>query len=248
MNWTREELLEVEQGGPEWLSARVGMLTASRLADALCMLKKGGEAAARFNLKVAIAAERLTGRAAETYVSPDMLWGTENEPVARGAYEIRTGSEVDVVGLVLHPSISNFAASPDGLIDKNGGVEFKAPRTATHIDYMLAGMLPPEYEPQVMGNISCTQREWWDFVSFDPRLPNRHQLFIKRVYRNETRIKEIEDGARQFLSEVDELIANLEKLNPELSQTDRVFGKDRRYITDGITDADLPGWWRNAEA
>lgn len=198
------------QNSAEWLEARCGLVTASRMGDVLAKLKrKDGESAARYNYKVQLLCEGLTGRTTEQYVSPEMLWGIENEPLARTAYEIQTGNEVELTGLWLHPRIDRSAASPDGLIGKDGLVEFKAPKTSTHIEYLLAGVVPDEYEPQMAWQMACTGRKWVDFVSYDNRLPEHLQLFIVRLPRDDKRIAELEAEVEAFIGEIDALATRL---------------------------------------
>lgn len=204
------KIIDCSQRSSEWLEAKCGRVSGSKIADALAVLKrKEGESQARKNYKGQIVAEILTGRCTESYVSDDMLRGIDQEPFARASYEIANDREVDQVGFVLHPTIERGGCSPDGLLGKHGGVEFKCPRTTTHLDYIIADRVPPEYEPQVMWCIACCERDWWDFCSYDPRLPDHLQLFQKRLYRDEKRIAEMEAAVLQFLEEVDQIIANL---------------------------------------
>lgn len=202
-------LIEVEQGSAEWLQMRTGCVTGSRMADVMAKLKrKDGEAQCRQDYKAEIVCEILTGRAAEHYVSPAMLWGVENEIFARNAYELEVFS-TEPVGFALHDSIKRLGASPDGLVGTDGLVEFKCPTTATHIDYIIKGVVPAEYHWQMLCEMACTGRDWADFVSYDPRLPKRLQLFVRRFERDEARIAEMEVEVTKFLAEVDEAIAKL---------------------------------------
>lgn len=204
-------IIEVEQGSAEWIQLRCGMVTASRVCDVMAKLKtKSGEAKDRANYRAEIVCERLTGRAADHYVSFDMDWGTANEPLARAAYEIHFGVDVDSVGFAKHNTIKGFGASPDGLVDTDGLLEIKCPRTATHIGYLLDNVIPEEYQPQMLAEMACTGRQWCDFVSFDPRLPKKMQMFAARFHRDEKRIEEMEQEVVKFLAEVDATIASLE--------------------------------------
>jgi putative phage-type endonuclease len=204
-------IVEVEQGSAEWIQLRVGMVTASRVADVMAKLKKSDrEAADRANYRAEIVCERLTGRAADHFVSFDMDWGTANEPLARAAYEIHFGQDVDSIGFAKHNSIEGFGASPDGLIGKDGLLEIKCPRTSTHIEYLLGNVVPEEYQPQMLAEMACTGRQWCDFVSFDPRLPKKFQMFAARFHRDEKRIEEMEKEVQKFLAEVDATIEQLE--------------------------------------
>jgi YqaJ-like viral recombinase domain len=151
----------------------------------------------------------LTGKAEKCYVSKEMRYGSEQEPFARTAYEIRTENVVDQVGFVFHPGLDFSGASPDGLIREDGGVELKCPKTTTHLAYMAAGVVPKEYEDQMLLNMACSQRDWWDFVSFDPRLPQKLRVFIVRMPRDEARIGEIEREVMTLNHEIDTICEQL---------------------------------------
>lgn len=198
------------QGTPEWLLARVGRATASRFGDVLAKIKSG-EAATRRNYRAEIVCERLTGIPAEQYVSPEMRFGTENEPYARIAYEARTGHTVTQCGFLAHPDMM-AGASPDGLVGFDGGVEIKVPNTATHIDTLLKGM-DPGHLPQIQGGMWITGRKWWDFVSFDPRMPARLSFYVLRVERDEKYIAALEGEVVRFLSEVSDIVEKLEAIS-----------------------------------
>lgn len=201
-------VLDLEQGTSEWLAARAGKVTASRVADVLAKIKTG-EAAARRDYRAQLVAEILTGAPQEPgFINDEMRWGTEQEPYARAAYEVHTGTIVDTVGFVIHPTIEQAGASPDGLIG-DGLLEIKCPKTATHLDYILSGEVPAKYRPQMLWQMACTDRAWCDFVSFDPRMPAHLQLFIKRLHRDEDQIKAMEAEVRAFLQEVNQTVKAL---------------------------------------
>lgn len=204
-------VLNFPQRSPEWYQVRIGCVTGSRIADVMAKVKNG-EAAGRANYRAEIIAERLTGESAEDgYESAAMRRGTEQEPFARGAYEARTGNIVDQVGFAFHPSIPFAGCSPDGLVGLDGGVEIKAPNTATHIEYVLDQEVPRKYVNQMQWAMACTGRAWLDFASFDDRLPSDIELFVKRLERDDARIAEIEAEVRRFLAEVEEYIDKLMK-------------------------------------
>jgi hypothetical protein len=144
-----------------------------------------------------------------------MQWGTEQEPYARAAYETLKGVLVKEVGFVPHPTIPNSGASPDGLVDDDGLVEIKCPFTATHLEFLTTGIVPEKYMLQMQWQIACTGREWCDYVSYDPRLPERMAISIQRVNRDFTLINNIENEVRTFLSELDIKLLSLIKMFPE---------------------------------
>lgn len=197
----------MEQRTDEWFKARLGKVTASRVADVLAKIKTG-EAAARKNYKMELVVQRLTGQQQESFTNAAMEWGTATEPQARMAYEANTGSFVEEKGFVDHPTIEWFGCSPDGVVGE-GLIEIKCGNTTTHIDWMLDGKAPSKYIPQMMCQMSCTGAKWCDFVSFDPRVPEDLQLFIIRVNRDDEYIAEMEKEVQLFLQEVDDLYKQL---------------------------------------
>lgn len=203
------KIIDFPQGSQEWLASRAGMVTASRIADVMAKGKGTAEAAARRDYRAQIVAEILTGKPQDDgFTNAAMQWGTDTEPFARAAYEALRGVMVDQCGLVLHPTIERGAASPDGLV-ADGLVEIKCPKTATHLEYLMAGTVPTKYQPQMLWQMACTEREFCDFVSFDPRLPQDLQMLVVRFERDDDRIKEIEAEVIKFLSEVDATIEQL---------------------------------------
>ena len=197
------------QGSEEWIAARLGRVTASVISDVMAKGRSGAPSATRANLLARIVAERLSGRAAEGFTSQAMQHGIDTEAQARACYTMETGRNVDEVGFVPHPSIAMAGASPDGLVGERGLVEIKCPNTATHIDTILTGAVPDKYLKQMLFQMACTGRDWCDFVSFDPRMPDEMQLFIKRVPRDAEAVAEIEAAVLAILAEADELIAKL---------------------------------------
>jgi putative phage-type endonuclease len=202
----------MEQRTTEWHQARLGKVTASRVADVIAKTKTG-YGASRANLMADLICERLTGQPASTFSNAAMEWGTEQEPHARAAYSARTGELVEEVGFVDHPSVANSGASPDGLVGDDGLVEFKCPATATHLDTLLAQTVPGKYIAQMQWQMACTGRKWCDFCSYDPRLPEHLRMFVKRVTRDNEYIKTVETEVTKFLAELDEKLKQLEKVN-----------------------------------
>lgn len=198
----------MEQRTEEWITARLGKVTASRVADATARTKSGW-GASRSNYMAELVAERLTGAKSEGFTSSAMQRGTELEPEALAAYAFVSGVPVQAVGFVPHPSIAMSGASPDGLVGADGLVEIKCPNTATHIETLLTGDIDLRYLKQMQWQLACTGRAWCDFASYDPRLPERMQLYTQRVYRNTVGTADMEKDIRAFLSELDEKVAAL---------------------------------------
>jgi len=202
----------IEQGTEAWFAQRLGKLTASRMADVLATTKSG-PSASRKNYLAQLVAERLTGQAAESFSNAAMAWGTSNEPIARAEYEIITGEFVDQVAFIDHPYIEWCGASPDGMPLDDGLVEIKCPNTATHIDYLLGQKPPSKYIPQMLLQLACTERAWCDFVSYDPRMPEEHRLFVVRFEPKQSEIDAVEQAAIEFLAEVQDTIDRLNNIH-----------------------------------
>jgi len=200
----------MEQRTEEWFAARCGKVTASRVADIIAKTKTG-YSTSRDNYLAQLVCERMTGKPAESYSNAAMSWGTEQEEFARAAYEARMDILVTEVGFIDNPWIPMCGASPDGLANE-GLVEIKCPNTATHIDTLLSQTVPAKYITQMMWQMACADRPWCDFVSFDPRLPERHQLFIKRITYDPEMVNLLENSVIQFLGDVDLKIQQLESL------------------------------------
>lgn len=203
----------MEQGSTEWRMARLGKVTASRVADVIAKTKSG-YSASRANYAAELVAERLTGVAAEGYMNAAMQWGVEKEDEARAAYEFMTGIVIEQVGFVPHPSLPDTGASPDGLAGDDGLVEIKCPNTATHIATLTGGKVPEKYITQMMWQMACTGRQWCDFISYDPRLPERMRLFVYRVHRDDALIASLEREVVTFLGEVTATVADLSHKYP----------------------------------
>lgn len=196
---------KVEQGSDEWHLLRLGHVTASNISDVMAK-GKSGEAITRKKYKTKLLAERLTGQKQESFSSSAMEWGVEQEQFARMAYEVSNDVLVDKTGFWHHPTIKWVGVSPDGLVDNDGLVEIKCPNTTTHLDYIMDNKVPTDYYKQIQCQLWATGKSWCDFVSYDPRLPTKNQLFVKRCMRDEKLIAEMENEVLIFLAEIDEMI------------------------------------------
>jgi len=200
----------MHQRSNEWFAARLGKVTASRVADVVAKTKTG-YGAGRANYMADLIVERLTGQKASSFTNAAMEWGTEQEPNAKAAYAAKTGILVEDVGFIDHPTVAMSGASPDGLAE-DGLVEIKCPNTATHLEYIFDGKPPQKYVTQMQWQMACAGKPWCDFVSYDPRLPERLQLMVVRVPRDDDYIKMLEQEVTAFLRELDDKLNKLEKV------------------------------------
>ena len=196
------------QGTEEWFAQRLGKVTASRVADVVAKTKSG-YSTSRENYMVELALERIKGVREESYTNGAMQWGTDNEPLARAAYEALTGDFVVETGMVDHPRIQMTGASPDGLLGSDGLLEIKCPNSATHVRTLRSRKPDGKYITQMAWQMACTGRAWCDFVSYDPRMPEGLKLFVTRIERDDALIKSLESEVEVFLGEVSEMVTEL---------------------------------------
>lgn len=214
---------EIIQGSAEWHALRCGKVTASRVADIMRKGKGGAVSMSRARYAGELVAERLAGTPTVGFKSADMEWGIETESQARDAYAFYRDAAMSAVAFVDHPTIGMTGASPDRLVGDDGLLEIKCPATHTHIATLQGAPIDPDYLTQMQWQMACTGRQWCDFVSFDPRLPEAMTLFVKRVERDDARIAELETEVIAFLREVSDTVARLrEKYDPQpLSDAER---------------------------
>lgn len=208
-------IVNVEQRSAEWFAARCGRLTSS-CVDAIFMQgrAKGSESVTKRDLRIRLALEQLTGRSqdGEGVRSDAMQHGVEAEPLARLAYESHTGTLLREAGFLSHNELL-IGASPDGYVGEfEGGVEFKCPKTATHLEYLRSASVPADYLPQLRHHLLVTGAAWWDFVSFDARMPEPGQLAIRRLWAKDAELVAHELAVRTFLGEVAQEKAAIEAL------------------------------------
>lgn len=206
-----DNLHNVIQGSDAWFAARLGKVTASRVADVIAKTKSG-YSTSRDNYMAQLVCERLTGQQGESFTNAAMQHGTETEPLARSAYEAYADLMVEEVGFVQHPKIEQAGASPDGLVGLFGMLEIKCPNTATHIDTLLTQSVPTKYITQMQWQMRCCERQWCDYVSFDNRLPADLQLFVKRVEFDALYVATLEEEVNLFLKELDNKVTKLNNL------------------------------------
>lgn len=197
----------IEQGTDEWLELRLGKVTASRLADVMSKGRGSAPSKTRQSYMLQLAAEIMTGQPQDTFINQYMDWGNECEPQARAMYEFENFVDVEQVAFVI--ASPWFGVSPDGLVGDNGLLEIKCPKTTTQIERFLKGEFPTTYKAQVQGQLLATEREWCDFVSFDPRINGDAQYFCVRVERDEKYIKELQAGINLFTEELQEMLNKL---------------------------------------
>lgn len=207
---------DIVQRSEEWRQLKLGKVGASRVADIVARTKSG-YSASRENYLTELLLERITGFPADRFQSDAMRYGTEMEPLARAAYSFDFDVEVEQIAFATHPSIEMAGASPDGLVGKLGLVEIKVPQPATHLDTLLSEKVPEKYIIQMNWQMCCTEREFCDFVSYNPSFPPAAKMFVKRIPRDDAMISHLEGEVRAFLADLDK---KLEELNLVMERRD----------------------------
>lgn len=199
-----------DQRTDAWLQQRIGKVTASNLHKVLAKTKTG-YGADRGHYLTQLVLERITGQKADSYTNAAMQFGIEQEAFARAAYEARRGVLVEEVGFIPHPTIPMAGASPDGLVE-DGMVEIKCPESATFLEVLLSqNPVAGKYFAQMQWQMRCADRPWCDYVVFDPRFPQKIQLVIHRVNRDDRWLAEAETEVKKFLCEVEEKVQSLKQ-------------------------------------
>lgn len=209
--------LEVSQGTDEWFAGRIGAITASMATECRKVLKSGAnkgeysQKAKDYAFKLAV--ERISGR----YLEEEQFdpWqarrGRELEPVARVAYEERTGNLVEQTGLALTED-RIFGASVDGLVDDDGSTEIKCFLAPTKIAPILFDGDIGDCQDQIQMGLWVTGRKWCDFILYCPALEsiNKH-LTIIRINRDDDYIAELEADLLRFNEYVKQIQSKLIK-------------------------------------
>ena len=191
-----------EQGSPEWLMLKKGVISASRAGDLLTPAKRKTYARC-------LVSELLCAEPPDSFTSFAMQWGLDHEDEARARYEFETGSRVEEIGFAwLDGFDGRIGFSPDGIVG-DGLVEIKCPSSKAHVDHMLDGA-PKDYHLQMQFQMLVMDKAWCDFVSYDPRMSPGADYYCKRYPRNEATHKELLSGAMDVLAMTEKAIGQIQ--------------------------------------
>jgi len=197
-----------DQGSDEWLAMRLGKVTASRVSEVISKGRGKAPSKSAETYMVELVAEVLTGESKPFFENDAMKWGTKTEPQARSMYEVNNGFvTVREVAFVEHNEF--IGISPDGLIGDDGLLEVKCPNTTTQIKRALSDDYSVDYKAQIQMQLWVTERQWCDFVSFDPRLDCAAGYLQQRVERDEEYIEEMKVKVYAFVEKMNETIKQL---------------------------------------
>jgi hypothetical protein len=210
-----------EQGSPEWLHARLGIPTASELANVLTpeLAIRKGEMPITYAAQKA--AERWLGHELTRGGSWSMEQGQIVEPEARAWLALHLAQDIRTVGLCLTDD-GKCGASPDGMLDDKSGLEIKCPQPTAHVKYLAGGVVPKEYIIQVLAGMWVADAPCWRFVSWCRGFPP----LVVVVPRVDEEMALIEAGFAHANGLIDKMHGMIERANggrvrtPEPEATD----------------------------
>jgi putative phage-type endonuclease len=190
------EIIDCEQGTPEWFAHRIGVITASKFS--MLVTSKGEKSDSMTKLIITKACEIITQEKESTVISYDMHRGIELEPEAKSWFSILHGDVVKV-GFCKK---GHYGCSPDGVLSSgDAGLEIKCPKAETHLSYLRAGKLPTQYIQQVQGSMLVTGLKKWWFMSYHPKM----KPLIVPVERNDEfcqKLLQAIDNAKQMIDDM----------------------------------------------
>ena len=189
--------LDCEQGTEEWLTARLGIPTATGIEN--IVTPTGKKSSSQIKYMSELIEESILGLQDSGYKSAFMERGNQLEPLARSAYEFLTGNAVKQVGGVYLNEKKELLVSPDGLIPElKKGLEIECPKMSTHIQYIINGGVPSEYVIQMQANLWVTGYKTWDFVSYCPEY-QKQPFYLFTVERDEKLMAAVDKEIPAFI-------------------------------------------------
>lgn len=199
------------QGSDAWLESRRGVITGSRCKDARDRLKSGQPSKACTLYAMDTARERCGGRVLPTFANAAMRMGTEQEPLARAAYETETGRVAVEAGFITTDD-GKFGVSVDGLVGTDGMVEIK---TMVSSDTLFTAVVQRDhsaYIDQINMSLWLLGLKWCDLILWAPDLePIGRHITIIRIERDEAAIDALETDLLAFDAMVEGYRKQLEK-------------------------------------
>lgn len=198
---------EAGQGTDEWYKARYGKPSASNAKK--LVTSKGGPSKSLKGYAVELAADRFAGKNVDSFEGN--AWterGNELEDSARSLYELVNDCTVVESGFITDDK-EQYGASPDGLINDDGLVEFKCLKASNHISAIMYhkkhGKPPTDYIAQVQMQMFVIGRTWTDLMFFHPDLPE----LIIRIEPDLDFHKVLESQLAEVIKERDRIVGIL---------------------------------------
>ena len=188
---------DIEQGTPEWLDLRKGIITSTVVKSLITPTFKIAENDKTRKAIWKLASERITGHLEDSFYSSDMDRGHFEEPLARDLY----GGAVEVGFITNKIGGVTVGYSPDGLVGENGLIEIKSAKQSIQVERIVSGIVPVEHLPQIHYGMLVSEREWCDFISYSNGMPMQvirvekdieiQDVLIEAVQIAETKIQNV---------------------------------------------------------
>jgi hypothetical protein len=144
----------LEQGSPEWIAARCGVLTASVIGKLISpKLQVANNETSRGVIETLVA-ERITGDVDLIQPTKDMERGTNDEPYARAEYSEQYAPVTEIGFALRDLGGLKLGASPDGLVSWSGGIEIKSRKPKIQVRAFITNEVPAE-------NMRKSRRACW---------------------------------------------------------------------------------------
>ena len=201
------QIFDCEQGSDEWHQCRVGVVTASEFGTVMAKGRGGAPSETRKKLMYQLAAETITGEYVPTWGGNQHTErGKAMEAQVRDLYEATSTLPCRQVGFIRRGRIG---CSPDTLVGDEGLLEIKTKLPHLQIEAVLAGKLPSGHVAHVQGQLLVSGRQWCDFRSYWPGLP---ELRV-RVYRDLPYLSTLNQELQMFIRELDALVAKIKAMS-----------------------------------
>lgn len=191
----------LEQGSIEWRKARAGKITATETS-----VIEGKNAFEKLDDLIRKKVRALAEAEDEFVTNAAVEHGSKIESIARDYFESRTGKKVFETGLLVHENYPFLAASPDGLVGTDAGLEIKCPyyakepysvfdkeyyemqcRTIMEVadldkmHFLCYKVINPEDKPYTILEEIARTDNWLDEKVSAKLLPNPQSGLIKRI-------------------------------------------------------------------
>lgn len=205
-----ESLGETNQTNEDtiWQVERLGKFTSSKIGELMSKGRGKGQEWGQMAMSYIYTkiAEKMTGVPHYIPETRAMEWGNDHEAEAIEKYNELTGNDATPMGKVFVKFNDNCGGSPDGFVDDDGLIEVKCPyNSANHIETFIERIIKKEYLYQCQGNMLFSNRQWCDFISYDPRMPKDMQIVIIRVERDDEVCDAIAERIQQAAEKIIEI-------------------------------------------
>ena len=231
---------KLEQGSEQWVNEKIGRISGSHIKD---LLTGGKERKTRASYISKLVSELVTGRPSEPFSSYDMQRGLILEDFALQAYEVRTGTKLNIVGMGYLDADKTVLCSPDAIIlDEHnivvGGAEVKCLLPKNHAKLISSfGQKVNEFKAQMQSGMMVFGCQYWDFIGYCPEY-GLESLIIKREYRDEEMISKIRSECDEAIDIIKAALSSHEQmtLEPKIKDINKLAIETVSELLDSVEE------------